>query len=213
MKRIAGRLSHMRSCVIAACAIACGDNRPITSGAQPPDASFDAPPVYTGPCWPVGTYTPTGSAMLGTGRDGFQAMPDTLPMEFGGQQGFMFITTVRMSGFAPGDPADVLSPYNPRTRIRAFFADTGVPLNRYSRCPFRTGYIDSGNGTYELAEETAIVFETCWKSDNLIGKQFRIDLELVDYMGNTYATDSKVVTAAAPVDPGWSESQDSPGCI
>lgn len=202
-------------CALAAATlVGCGDNHfdpPVD--VLPDAASADAPPVYSGPCWPEGDHTPHGTATLGTGRDGYQPMPDTLPMEFGSQQGFMFITTVRMSGFEPGNPDDVLSPYNPRTRIRAFFADSDVPLNRYSKCPFRTGYVDVGDGAYELAQEAAIVFETCWRSDNLIGKQIRLDLELVDYMGNTYVADSKVVTAAAPVNPGWIENHDSPGCM
>lgn len=203
---------------LAACVAACGDNRVLPDGMITPDldAAVDTPPEYTGPCWPEDQPMPApqASATLGTGRAGFEPMPDVLPLEYGFQDGFMFIASVRMRGFHPGNPADVLFHYNPRTRIRAFFADTGVPLNRYSKCPFRTGYVDLGHGEYELAQEAGIVFETCWRSDRLLGKQFRIELDLMDYAGVTLVSDSKIVTAAEPVgDPGgWPREEDTPPC-
>lgn len=203
---------------LAACLAACGDNHVVADDMTPDlDAAIDTPPEYTGPCWPEGPMPATqASATLGTGRGGFEPMPDVLPIEWGFQDGFMFITSVRMRGVDPGDPKDALNPFNPRTRIRAFFADTGVPLNRGSYCPFRTGYVDVGNGEYEIVQEIGVVFETCWRSDRLIGKQFRIELEITDYAGATFvASDTKIVTAGEPLaDEGdWPRDYDSPGCL
>jgi hypothetical protein len=199
---------------LVACIAACGDGKSVSSDAGPDietDAGPDAAPVPT-ECWPDGVRMPTGSATLGTGRDAFQAMPEVLPLEYGFQDGFMFIANVRMSGFAPGDTKDILSPHNPRTQIRAFFADTNVPLNRASNCPFRVGYQDIGNGEYELIQSQGIVFETCWRADRLIGKQFRIELALMDAWGDTYATDTQIVTAGEPLDPGYPHDQGSLPC-
>lgn len=196
MKRIA--------IVTAAALIGCGDDPPATQ----PDAAVDAP---AGPCWPEGPRTPRGTALLGTGRNGFEPMPDTLPLEYGTQDGFMLIANVRMSGFAPGNAKDVLDPANPRTRIHAYFADTNVPLNYYASCPFRTPYEESGAGDYQLVAAVPIVFETCWRSEHLFGKRIRIDLELLDGSGG-YTTDVKTVMAAPPlgvhpIDMG------TPGCV
>jgi hypothetical protein len=177
-----------------------------SSPAHPADASDP------GPCWPDTLGTPHGAAVLGTGRDAFAAMPAVLPLEYGGQGGFDLVANVRMSGFAPGNLQDLLDPGNPRTRIRAFFADTNVPLNYYAKCPFRTGYMPSGvsDYDYQLPAGVPIVFETCWRSDRLIGARIRIELELLDRAGN-YTTDQKIVTAAAPTTPYPPESG-TPGC-
>lgn len=166
----------------------------------------DDPP---GPCWPELTQTPHGSAVLGTGRDGFETMPDTLPLEYGAQDGYMLIANVRMSGFAPGNPQDVLDPGNPRTRIRAYFDDTNVPLNYYANCPFRTAYVPDG-AEHRLVEAAPIIFETCWRSVHLFGKRIRVEVEILDGNGG-YATDVKVVTAAPPTGPYVEDT--GPGCI
>ena len=194
--------------ITAATLIGCGDDPSTT-----PDAPIDAPP---GPCWPDGTRTPGGSAVIGTGRNGFEPMPATLPLEYGAQDGFMLIAHVRMSGFQPGNPADILDPSNPRTRLRAYFDETNVPLNSYAHCPFRNPYVPTGSGEYDLIEAVPVIFETCWRSEHLFGKRIRIELELLDGDGDGdgggYTTDVKIVTAAPPtgfhpIDTG------TPGCV
>jgi hypothetical protein len=156
---------------------------------------------------------PQGAAILGTGIDAFEPMPDMLPLEYGPQGGFDLVANVRMSGFAPGNPQNILDPGNPRSRIRAFFADTNVPLNYFATCPFRTGYVPSGDRDYDyqLAQGAGIVFEICWRSDRLIGQRIRIELELMDDCGG-YTTDTKIVTAAPPTVP-YPVEHDTPGCI
>jgi hypothetical protein len=163
------------------------------------DASPDAP-ISTGPCWPTELPTGvTGTATLGTGFASFEAMPSELPLYYGAQGGFNIVANVHMDGFNPGNPKNVLDPQNPRTRIRAFFVDTGLPLNFYANCPFRSAYKSAAGGGYELGEGVAILFETCWRSNHLIGAQVRIDLELVDTTNSTL--DSKLVTLGSPTDP------------
>ncbi len=194
----------MRIIVIASAAAVvalagCGD-----SPASPPDAP--------GPCWPDMVGPAKGSATLGTGRAAFEPMPETLPLEYGAQAGFDLVANVRMTGLDPGDPSGgVLEPTNPRTRIRAFFADTNTPLNYYATCPFRSAYVAADAGGYQLAAGVAVVFETCWRSDHLVGKRIRLDLELEDDTGG-YTADSKTVTATAPT-ADYPVEQDTPGCV
>jgi hypothetical protein len=181
----------------------------IGTGCGDPEDVVPEPDGPPGPCWPDQPMTPQGgAAVLGTGRDGFEPMPETLPLEYGAQDGFMLVTNVRMSGFEPGNPQDVLDPKNPKTRVRAYFDDTNVPLNYYSHCPFRTGYVPDG-AEYRLVEAAPAVFETCWRSVHLFGKRIRVELEILDDSGN-YATDVKVVTAAPPTGPYVEDT--GPGC-
>jgi hypothetical protein len=197
----------MRSFAIitAAALLGCGDD-PATTPDAPPE--IDAPP---GPCWPDGARTPRGTGVLGTGRNGFEPMPDMLPLEYGAQDGFMLIAHVRMTGFMPGNPADILDPSNPRTRIHAYFDETNVPLNFYAHCPFRNPYVPSG-GEYHLIEAAPVIFETCWRSEHLFGKRIRIEMELLDGDGVGYATDTKIVTAAPPI--GFHPiDMGTPGCV
>ena len=137
-------------------------------------------------------------------------MPDMLPLEFGSQQGFDLVANVMMTGLVPGDPNNTFAETNPRTRIRAYFADTNVPLNYYSECPWHYGYAPTGDGNYTLPNGVAVIFETCWQAANLIGKQVRIDLELVD-SNDHYAHTSTTVTLAAPTTSY--PMIDSPGCV
>ncbi len=182
----------------------CGEDPAGTPDGMPEP---DGPP---GPCWPDQPPPPQGgTAVLGTGRDGFEPMPDELPLEYGAQDGFMLITNVRMSGFVPGNPQDVLDPKNPRTRVRAYFDDTNEPLNYYITCPFRTAYVPDG-AEYRLIEAVPIVFETCWRSVHLFDRKVRIELEVLDGTG-AYATDVKVVTAVRPT--GFYVEDTGPGCI
>lgn len=191
----------------AAALVGCGDG-----GGGGPDGGSDADIDAAGPpgeCWPAAPRIPQGSVTLGTGRDGFETMPAVLPLEYGAQDGFMLIANVRMTGFAPGNAQNILDPANPRTRIRAFFVEGDVPLNFYAKCPFRTAYVPSG-GSYQLIEAAPVIFETCWRSDRLFGKQIRVELEIQDGNGG-YATDVKVVTAAPPI--GFHPiDTNSPGC-
>ena len=163
------------------------------------------------PCWTDEPRDVRGTAVLGTGRGGFEAMPATLPLEYGTQDGFNLVAQVRMTGFEPGNPTNILDPANPRTRIRAYFDDTNVPLNFYAKCPFRSGYVPSPGGGYELVEGVAVIFETCWRADNLIGRPIRIELELLDDAG-AYATDVKTAIAGAPPT-DYPMDQGSPGCV
>jgi hypothetical protein len=177
-------------------------------GEAPPICNVQADPTI---CWPDVTRVPHGSVSLGTGRDAFEPMPEVLPLEYGPQNGYDLMVNVRMTGFEPGDPVNILDPSNPRTRIRAFFADTNVPLDHLASCPTRTAYARSSTGDYELGG-TAVVFETCWRSDHLFGKQIRIELELMDDCGH-YAADTKTVTAAPPTSGMYPIDQDTPGCM
>jgi hypothetical protein len=169
-------------------------------------------PVWNGPCWPSDTATPGGSITLGSGPQGeFQPMPSELQLVYGGQDGFNLVVNVKQMGFGTGDPADILNVTNPRTRIHAFFADTDVPLMANAECPFRFGYQDIGGGEYVSVDVVSVIFDTCWRSGNLIGKQIRIEAEILDWNGTTYAMDSRTVTATAP-QPGYPDEPNAPGC-
>ena len=178
------------------------------------DATADAGPPQ--PCWPDVTHVPQGSAQLGTGVDGYagyKPMPDVLPLEYGTQDGYNLVAHVRMTGFSPGDPANLFDPRNPRTRIRAYFDDTDVPLNVAAECPFRLGYVPTGTGEFEMVSAVPVIFDTCWRSDNLIGRPLRIELEMLDGTSGGFTTDTKVVTAAAPVGFYPDQEMNSPGCV
>jgi len=194
--------------VVALLGSGCGDDVSISPDADVPvELDANIPP---GPCWPDVARIPRGSATLGTGRDGFETMPDELPLEYGSQDGFMLIANVRMTGFPPGNAQNILDPANPRTRIHAYFDETNVPLNFYAHCPFRNAYVPAGS-EYQLVEAAPIIFETCWRSEHLFGKRIRIELELLTDDG-AYTTDVKVVTAVAPTSLHPID-QGQPGCI
>lgn len=196
--------------VIAAALVACGDDQP--GGPDADAGTADAAPAKPKACWPDAIRMPKGSAVLGTGRNGFEAMPDVLPLEYGMQAGFNLLAHVRMTGLTPGNPRDLFDPSNPRTRIRAYFADTPlpVPLNYYAHCPFRSAYVASDGGGYELVEAVPVIFETCWRSEHLFGKRIRIELEILDDSGG-YTTDVKFVTAAPPTSE-YAIDMGTPGC-
>src|SRR5688572_24584923 len=83
----------------------------------------DARPDEFSECWPEIARKPRGSAVLGTGRDAYEDMPEVLALEYGVQDGYNLVAHVRMDGIIPGDPSSPLEDANPRTRIRAFFDD------------------------------------------------------------------------------------------
>src|SRR5678816_2964421 len=171
------------------------------------------PPVYDPEmCWPDLVTFPQGTATLGTGRAAFEPMPDELPLEYGPQGGFNLVANVRMTGFYPGNPHNILDPYNPRTRIRAFFDDTNVPLDFSARCGRRTAYVPSSAGGYEYPAGVGVIFDVCWRSDHLIGKRIRVELEIMDDCGG-HAKDVKVVTAVPPTNGMYPIEQGTPGCM
>ncbi len=192
---------------LVAALCSCGDDDVGTTQDGPiADAS---PPK---PCWDLVDPIPKGVGILGTGYDQFEAMPTELPLEFGSQDGFNIVTNVQMRGLAPGNPNDIFDPSNPRTRILAYFADTGVPLRVSANCPYRVGYKPVDATTYELSDGVAIIFDTCWRAEHLFGRQIRVTLEIFD-SANGYVTDERVVTAVAPTTPGYPTGEASPGCL
>jgi hypothetical protein len=196
----------MRLVISAALLIACGSGDPAAIDAPPHDAT----PVDAGPCWPELTHTPRGSATLGTGWDTYQPIPEELPLEYGVQDGFMLIAHARMTGFDPGNPNNIYDETNLRTRIRAYFDETDIPLNYYAHCAWRYPYLDSGTGDYVLYQGAPVIFEVCWRSAHLFGQRIRIELEILDDDGG-YTTDVKVVTALPPVGPHAVD--DGPPCM
>jgi hypothetical protein len=182
--------------------LACSDPSGDSSG----DASMSSS------CWPeVTKQIPHGSLTLGMGRGGFQPMPEIAPLEWGVQDGFMFVLSARMTGFRPGHPTDFTYEGNPFTRIRAYFDDTNVPLNRYTTCAFRNPYTATVDGDYVMNEEAPVMFETCWRIDRLVGQRIRIEGEILDTSGN-YAAETHVVTAAAPLNPNYPMESSSAPC-
>lgn len=192
---------------------ACGDDLGVSPDASVPDS--DAPDAGGGgvDCPSLVKRYAKGSALLGTGRDAFEPMPEVLPLEFGVQDGFNLVAHVRMTGFDPGDPKDTFNPRNPRTRILAYLHDTNTPLNSLADpgCPYILGYVPAGDGTYQFTYGLAVIFETCWRSGDLFGKRIRIELEIEDASGG-YALDTRIVTAARPTDPQYPEEPNSVGC-
>jgi len=177
---------------------ACGDSSPVAVDAGPtvPDSRI----IDDGPCWPDIAHTPRGSANVGTGEAEFEAMPQTLPIHYGAQDGFHVYVSAQMSGFPPGGPVDSWNRGNLRTRFAAYFDDTNVRLNTISEfCPARLGYVPTSGGEfeYELVHGTTYIFDTCWRSDHLTGARLRIEVEILDGDGG-YTKDSKVVLGGEP---------------
>lgn len=174
---------------------ACGDDG--GSQSTPFDAAPDVDALPAFSCWPDIEPIPRGSVTLGAGGVAFAEMSDTLPIEWGVQDGYMVKVWVRMTGFLPGQ-APVTSPENPFTRIRASFAETGVSLMFPGECASRVWYEPNDAGSYDLYSEAAVMFDTCWRTDRLIGAQIEIDAEVMDATGS-YGRDTRIITATAPV--------------
>ncbi len=220
--------SALLVCASGACVIGCGDDqKPDTIDASSgsngdandagcvPEAPPDPPPTWSGPCWPIDTATNTGTVELGYSNP-FKPMPSELRLGYGSQAGYMFIVNVRQTGFGGGDWAVTGFPANPRTRIHVYFADTDIPLVKIEdpskECSVRYGYQDFDcDGVYELPNEVQYPFDTCWREKDLVGKQFRIEAELLDWNGTTYGKDSRIVTALETFDLHGDDSND-PGC-
>lgn len=192
-------MSSMRRFAVALpMLVACGDDAMMVM-TDADAAVVDTVDAYVDPypCWPDGvTQVPHGSLTMGGGRGGFHELTDPYPLEWGVQDGAMFVLQLRMTGYAPGDPRVFDS--GPRTRVRAYFDETGVPLARFSKCASRPPYVDNGNGAYELAAEIPLIFDTCWRADRLIGQRIRILAEIMDDDGR-YVAETRVITAGEPL--------------
>ena len=153
-------------------------------------------------CFPIEASHPEGSVELGTGFDGWRPMDEEELLSYGLQGGFHFNVHARMSGLAPGNPSNSLDECNPRTRFRAFFED-GTHINAGGECPLLLGYTPE-NGEYVLAAgPLELQFDTCLRSEDLFGREFRLVVEVIDAEGR-YAIDEQLVTARAPT--GWPDA-------
>jgi hypothetical protein len=180
---------------------------------EPPleiDAAQLEPDASSGPCWPTEGLQPRGTIEPGIG-DQYQPMPDEVPLFYGAQGGFGMRVHARMTGLVPGNPSDILDPSNPRTRFRTFFVDTGLPTNEGGLCPFRHAYVPDGNGGYVVQTGLALVFNTCWGSQGLIGNPIRVELEIIDADGG-YARTEKIVSPIAPTEDGWPDTPNHEPC-
>jgi hypothetical protein len=188
-----------------------GDGRDVTIDAKPDAVPCGVDMTPTSDCWPTVTHVPHGSLTIGMGRGGFKPMPANAPIEWGFQDGFMFVLSYRMTGFDPGVAECALDPKNPRTRTRVFFDDTNIPLVKNgTSCPVRMPYKEYAPGEYETVFEVPYMFDVCWRSSSLIGSRLRIEAEILDPATGHYASETRVVTVEAPVNPSY--PTDPGGC-
>lgn len=164
------------------------------------------------PCaFPPRSTPSDGQYILG---DNYQPRPvgDEYPLEYGTQEGFMFVVRlgIEMAGFQPGDQDTYGHPTNPATRLGVYFDDTNVPLTGGNGCGATFGYKEIAPGKFEREYPYQIIFATCWRSDNLIGKRLRVEADVIDALGN-FVSLTKVITAAAPTG-DYTIDMNSPGC-
>jgi hypothetical protein len=126
-------------------------------------------------------------------------MPDQVNLNFGEQGGFHVLGRSRILGLDPGDPADLLKPTNPRTRLWAFL-DDGKPAYGYGSCAIRQGYAPDAAGGFVLPNSFQIRFYECMALMDLFNHQFRLRAEVIDSTGG-YAVTEKTVTVLPPI--GW----------
>ena len=176
---------------IALLSSACGhstvaDVATTTDAAEAAEAADAAEMVSPQPCW-LDTYTPGGTVELGT-------MPDTVHIAIWGQGGYVIETHARITAMIPGNADDVLDPTDPRTRFNAYWVETGQPIFVPVRCATRLGYAPSSvAGSYDMAMGTAVPFDFGLSDADIVGKQVRVVVEVIDANG-LYATAEKVVT-------------------
>lgn len=195
--------------VVAALLAACDSGTNLApDGASTVDAA--APDATRYACWPPLDLEPRGTAELGAGANAFEAVGDELALEYGVSGGFLLTLRSRMTGVEPGNPRDILDPSNPFTRIRGYFVDTGLPLNRLSTCGARFAYQAAAASYFELQVPLQMPIDLCWDAHHLIGQRIRIELEVADASGG-YATDSRIVTLAEPTTP-YPIDAGAPGC-
>ena len=187
--------------VFAALLGACGDGRssPAVDGGSGDDGGVDARPEFM--CWPSIAPIPRGTVELGKGGRAFSAIPDTLNIQYGPQNGFMVKVWTRMTGIDPGEAGTTVDYRNPATRVRATFVDSAAELQRTggSICGDRGSYVESSAGQYDYYQELAVVFDTCWGNSRLVGQNVKITAELMDATGS-YATGSAIITLAEILD-------------
>lgn len=196
--------------ITGACSTPAEPDSPLTPTDARPDARPDA--FELGPCWPEDRpHISGGSVTLGTGTETFGEVSDELALEYGVAGGYFFPVHARTTGLEPGNPLSLLDPSNPRTRVRAYVAETGVPMMQSVAC-FRDPYEASPMGGYQPTQGLAVFPDPCWwHSDLLIGLVIRLELEVIDVNG-VYATDVKTVTLTAPPAGSYPIEQGSPGC-
>lgn len=189
------RMRRLIFCVVLGGAIGCGGpaSHADDGGDDVADASIDSP--KSRPCW-LDTYTPAGSIKLGTGANQYIPMPDHIALEFGTQLGYDIPVHAEMMGLMPGNPIDTLDPANPHTRFHGFFVDTGDPVNP-GRCGTSLGYKPAAGGAFDLVTGAAVIFDNSLTATDLMGRQVRVVVEIIDAAGN-YATDEKIVTCDIP---------------
>jgi hypothetical protein len=167
---------------------------------MPADAGIDAPADATmqGPCWPIATSTPGGEVEVGTGVDEYVAMPDTLPLVYGVQGGYHITARSRIRGMNPGPrPPEILSLSNPRSKFKAIALEDGAAIGD-TPCPIRIYYNPASDGDGDvLPSYTEIRFDTALALEDIVDKQYRVIVEVIDADGK-YAKAEKVITATAP---------------
>jgi hypothetical protein len=153
-------------------------------------------PLDAAPCW-FDTYTLGGTVELGTGdvQAAFTPMPDSVPIIPTPQLGYAIMVDAQMTGMIPGNVNDLLDPSNPRTRFQAFFVDTGAQATS-GHCGIRLAYRSSNGTDFELPEVTTLPFAIGVTESELVGRQLRVVVEIID-AASTYARDEKVITCQA----------------
>lgn len=174
------------------------------------DVSDDADPFV---CWPSETPIDRGSVLVGTGGDVFEDFGATVMLHGPGQTpGYSLFVNARMAGLVPGNPMDYFDPTNPHTRVRAFLDATNVELYTGQSCGARNGYVPDSVGAYDyrLGNGLILGFDECWRAVDLVGKQLRFEVEVMDKDGG-YAKGTAVVTGG---DPDYVPDGDDqrPGC-
>ncbi|HEY4181329.1 MAG TPA: hypothetical protein VGM90_31000 [Kofleriaceae bacterium] len=193
----------------SACGTSNGSSPDIDGGSGSSDDGVDARPEFM--CWPSVDPIPRGTVELGKGGTAFSEMPEVLNLQYGFQGGFMVKVWTRMTGIDAGEAGTTVDSRNPATRVRGKFVDSDAALQLPGDCGDRGSYVANATGGYDYYNEIAVVFNTCWGNDSLVGKQLKITAELMDASGS-YATDSKTITVADILDPTFQNIPTTPGC-
>tara|TARA_R110002096_G_scaffold16898_1_gene57651 strand:- start:101314 stop:101922 length:609 start_codon:yes stop_codon:yes gene_type:complete len=152
-------------------------------------------------CWPIDTAVAgAGSIQLGSSLGGFSAFEDgeEIVLEPGGQGGHHIRIVTRIQGLEPGDPTNILSKKNPRTRLRLLDGD-GEPITN-SSCPVRIPYADEGEGL-ELSRPYSLVFPLDKKVlRSYDGQPVIVRAEIIDSEGSFATTEHRII-ARLPKEP------------
>jgi hypothetical protein len=152
------------------------------------------PPVDAGPCWPLNA-TPGGEVEIGTGDIDFEPLSDTLEIISSPAQSDPFVEIhSRIRGLPPGDPDDILSTANPKTKINLVIESLGLTLG--VDCPANFGYVAATEpGAFDMVHSLHVGFGFM-PIDDVPGKQGRITIEVVG-SNRRYAKAEKLVTLTA----------------